>query len=124
MWVHAGRVKGRVVKAPTKTEEQVTQGRLTFQDVGGALRSCSFAADNVRLAPVTVLSKLSNLCPSVSNKTCQDSPFPIACTQNRRMCWSFIWKLMAETELSLGVLARCELSGQGKCALQYVIILV
>ena len=92
-WVHAGRVKGRVVKAPTKTEEQVTQGRLTFQDVGGALRSCSFAADNVRLAAVTVLSKLSYLCRSVSNKTCQDTPFPIACTQNRRMCWSVIWNL-------------------------------
>ncbi len=43
----AGRMRGRVVKAPAKAEDQLTPGRATFQDAGGTLRSCSFPADKV-----------------------------------------------------------------------------
>ena len=51
-FLFAGRMRGRVVKAPAKAEDQLTPGRATFQDAGGTLRSCSFPADKVLRQPV------------------------------------------------------------------------
>lgn len=45
--IAAERVRGRVVKAATKTEEQSALGRLQFQDQGGTVRTCAFSADQV-----------------------------------------------------------------------------